>query len=117
MVALIPLGPLISVDIQMQFVMFVFVSDSGECVHYCIGKHMNTSCLCCVQPARMHVNIMTSPWTPYRGKHRSDKQYHSDDGYTSDPGQVRGEEEDETDGEPPLSAEVWIFNWNKGRSY
>eukprot|EP00731_Ephydatia_muelleri_P010513 Em0005g1099a len=41
-----------------------------------------------------------------RGKHRSDKQYHSDDGYTSDPGQVRGEEEDETDGEPPLSAEV-----------
>ena len=41
-----------------------------------------------------------------RGKNRSDRHYHSDDGYTSDPGQVRGEEEDETDGEPPLSAEV-----------
>ena len=32
-------------------------------------------------------------------KRRSDKQYHSDDGYTSDPGQIREEEDDETDGD------------------
>ena len=39
------------------------------------------------------------PSLPCRRKGRSDKHYPSDDGYTSDPGLIREEEDDETDGD------------------